>query len=57
MALYKAAVTGKKVSLPLSPDDPFYRHETRVPLMPVFHQKRVSVEGSPVMEISLGSGT
>ncbi len=52
-ALYKAAVTQSVVSLPLASDDPFCHHETRVPLMPHFHEKKVSLATTPSLTISL----
>lgn len=54
MAIYKAAVTHEVVTLPLSKDDPFYEHESRVKLMPHFNEKKKSVEIFKNTKISLG---
>jgi predicted dehydrogenase len=54
MAIYKAAQTRAPVSLPIPPDDAFYRHDTMAAAMPRFHQKTRSVEKTEAMDIQLG---
>jgi len=54
MAIYKAAATRTTVKLPLSRDDPAYRKETLLVLMPRFHEKKKSVENFSENSITLG---
>ncbi len=54
MGIYKSAVTGKPVEFPLKPDDPFYRKESMIALMPRFHEKKKSVDNFSSSTITLG---
>lgn len=54
-ALYKACVLKEEVALPLAFDDEFNFHEKRVKLMPHFHEKKISLETTESLKISLGS--
>jgi predicted dehydrogenase len=54
MAIYKSSVIKAPVSLPIAPDDPFYRQDTMVSSMPRFHQKKRSVENFTAAKITLG---
>jgi predicted dehydrogenase len=54
MAIYRSSVTRTTVSLPIAPDDPFYRRETMTAAMPRFHQKTRSVENFATSDITLG---
>ncbi|WP_054179631.1 Gfo/Idh/MocA family protein [Trabulsiella odontotermitis] len=42
-AIYTSAITGRIVSLPIPPDDPFYRTGGLTALAPRFHEKTASV--------------
>jgi UDP-N-acetyl-2-amino-2-deoxyglucuronate dehydrogenase len=53
-AIYKAAVSGARVALPLASADPFYTAAGMVERMPRFHAKRRSVEGFTDTAITLG---
>jgi UDP-N-acetyl-2-amino-2-deoxyglucuronate dehydrogenase len=44
-AIYKAAITGSRVPLPLEEGDPFRTREGLLAAAPRFHEKTVSVEG------------
>lgn len=52
MAIYRAAVTGQPVELPLQKEDPFYRKAGMNAMMPRFHQKTRSVENFTTSKIS-----
>jgi predicted dehydrogenase len=52
--IYKSAVTGTAVSFPLTQEDPFYRRETMLPLLPRFHRKTKSLENFGTSSITLG---
>lgn len=52
--IYKSAMEGTSVSFPLSPEDPFYRKETMLPLLPRFHRKTKSLENYGTSSITLG---
>jgi predicted dehydrogenase len=54
MAIYKSSVERKSVSLPLAPDDPFYRQETMLAAVPHFHEKKRSVDNFTSSKITLG---
>lgn len=54
-ALYKTCVLKEEVSLPLDKDDEFCFHDKRVKLMPHFHEKKISLETTDSLKISLGS--
>jgi predicted dehydrogenase len=54
MAIYRSSVTRAPVTLPLLPDDPFYRRETMTAAMPRFHRKTRSVENFTSSDINLG---
>ncbi|MEO8410369.1 MAG: Gfo/Idh/MocA family oxidoreductase [Propionivibrio sp.] len=54
MSIYRSAATGTTVKLPLTSDDPAYRKETLLPLMPHFHEKKKSVENFADNTITLG---
>jgi len=54
MGIYKSSVTGGLVSFPLKPEDPFYRKESMVKLMPKFHEKKKSVDNFSASTITLG---
>lgn len=53
-AIYKSSVLERPVSLPLTPDDTFYRKSTMVPAMPHFFDKTKNVENFEQTEITLG---
>lgn len=44
MAIYKSASTGQPVTLPISPEDPFYKRDSMTAAMPRYHQKYRFVE-------------
>lgn len=44
MAIYKASATKQTVTLPIQPDDPFYKRDTMIAAMPRFHKKYRFVE-------------
>ncbi len=54
MGIYKSAVTGKSVEFPIRPEDPFYRKESMIALMPKFHEKKKSVDNFSASKITLG---
>ncbi|HHU79024.1 MAG: Gfo/Idh/MocA family protein [Caldicoprobacterales bacterium] len=54
LAIYKSAAAQTIVELPLSPDDPFYRKDTMIAQMPVYHEKKVSVEAFQDNTIKVG---
>lgn len=55
-AIYKAAITGSRVGLPLDGDDPFRTREGLLAAAPRFHEKRVSVAGFATDEITTTGG-
>jgi predicted dehydrogenase len=55
-AIYKAAITGQPVLLPISPDDVFYRRNGVAQNAPRFHRKTGSVTSFADEEISLMDG-
>lgn len=54
MGIYKAAATRTPVKFPLMKDDPVYRKETMLDLMPRFHQKYRNIENFKTSAITLG---
>jgi predicted dehydrogenase len=54
MAIYKSSVQRAPVSLPIKPEDPFYRRETMSAAMPRFFQKTRRVENFTPAPITLG---
>ena len=54
LAIYKAASTQSVVFLPIRSDDPFYRLETMLACVPVFHEKSISVQGFQNNSIKVG---
>ena len=54
MGIYKAAATRTPVRFPLQTDDPVYRKETMLALMPRFHQKYRNIENFKTSTITLG---
>ncbi len=54
LAIYKAASTMQVVSLPIKNDDPFYRSETRLGFMPIFNEKKISVQSFKNNKIKVG---
>jgi predicted dehydrogenase len=54
MAIYKSSVQHAPVSLPIAPDDPFYRRESMGAAMPRFFQKKRTVENFSSSQITLG---
>ena len=54
MAIYKSGVERKTVSLPLDPNDPFYKQETMLAAVPHFNEKKRSVDNFVPTEITLG---
>jgi predicted dehydrogenase len=54
MGIYKAAATRTPVKFPLQKDDPVYRKETMLSLMPRFHQKYRNIENFKTSTITLG---
>lgn len=53
-AVYKSAVEGVSVELPLSPSDPFYTKQGLAGRMPRFHTKGKSVDNFTTSKITLG---
>jgi predicted dehydrogenase len=53
-AIYQSGATGARVSLPLTPKDPFYTREGILGAAPRFYKKRRSVEGFDTGEITFG---
>ena len=54
MGIYKSAAEHKAVTFPIASDDPFYRKETMVRMMPHFHEKLKSVDNLADVGITLG---
>ena len=54
MAIYKSGVLHKEVFLPLDANDDFYKFESRVKIMPHFHEKTHSVKYFKTSKITLG---
>jgi predicted dehydrogenase len=54
MAIYKSSALHLPVTLPLKPDDVFYKKAAMLAAMPRFNQKKRSVENFKAMEITLG---
>ena len=54
MGIYKAAVTRTPVKFPLQKDDPMYRKESMLGMMPRFHQKTRNIENFTTSTITLG---
>lgn len=55
MAIYQSGTSGKRVALPLAPQDDFYTRQGVMQAAPHFHEKTRSVEGYGSEEITLGS--
>jgi UDP-N-acetyl-2-amino-2-deoxyglucuronate dehydrogenase len=55
-AIYKAAITGARVRLPLDDDDPFRTRDGLLAAAPRFHEKTVSVRGFADNEITVTGG-
>ncbi|HHY81268.1 MAG TPA: Gfo/Idh/MocA family oxidoreductase [Clostridiales bacterium] len=53
-AIYKSAATNSVVELPLPTNDPFYHKDTMIAQMPVYHEKKVSVEAFKNNTIKVG---
>ena len=54
-AIYQSSITGRVVTLPVSPDEPWYKTGGLVSLAPHFYEKAASVENfSEVGAIPLG---
>jgi len=51
-AIYKSGITGQKVKLPLTPQDPFYTRQGILDEAPRFHEKTRSVENFATDEIT-----
>jgi UDP-N-acetyl-2-amino-2-deoxyglucuronate dehydrogenase len=51
-AIYKSGITGQKVKLPLTPQDPFYTRQGILEKAPHFHEKTRSVENFATDEIT-----
>ncbi len=54
MGIYKSAVSGRTIDMPINADDVFYRKATMVAVMPKFNTKIKSVENFSTSEITLG---
>ena len=54
MGIYKAAATRTPIPFPLQRNDPVYRKETMLALMPRFHEKTKRVQGFASSAITLG---
>jgi len=54
VAIYKSSTMGHPVTLPLAPDDAFYRKETMIASMPKFHEKLKNVDNFSESKITLG---
>jgi len=54
-AIYKSATEHVTVELPLKKDDPFYRKDSMLKLVPRFYKKQKSVENFNVSDITLGN--
>jgi UDP-N-acetyl-2-amino-2-deoxyglucuronate dehydrogenase len=55
-AIYKAAITGERVPLPLTAGDPFRTKDGLLAVVPRFHDKRVSVAAFATDEITTTGG-
>ncbi len=53
VAIYKSSTTRSTITLPISKDDPYYKHDSMVSLMPKFFEKTKSVEGFSTSKITL----
>jgi hypothetical protein len=53
-AIYQAAHLGRKVSLPLKPEDPFYTREGILAHARHFHEKRRSIDNFADNQITFG---
>lgn len=53
-AIYQSGVTGKRVKLPLGPDDPFYSRQGVLQSAPHFYEKGESVENFASEDITFG---
>lgn len=51
-AIYHAALTGARVSLPLEKNDPLYTLEGKIKNLPHFHEKSVSLETTAAQQIT-----
>jgi hypothetical protein len=51
-AIYKSGIEGRRVELPLLPQDPFYTRKGILDLAPHFHEKTRSVENFAIDEIT-----
>ncbi|MDF1616847.1 Gfo/Idh/MocA family protein [Petrocella sp. FN5] len=54
MAIYKSALLGRTVDLPLEKEDDFYNFDTFIQSMPHFNEKTISTEGYSENVITLG---
>jgi len=54
MGIYKSAATRTTVQFPLQKNDPMYRKETMLGMMPRFHKKTKSIENFATSTITLG---
>jgi hypothetical protein len=54
MGIYKSAATKSTVRFPLEKDDPVYRKESMLAMMPRFHQKTRNIENFATSTITLG---
>ncbi len=52
--IYKSAQSGDRVQFPIASDDPFYKAETMLTLLPRFHEKTMSKDNFSTTSISLG---
>lgn len=52
--IYKSAQSQSPVTFPIAKDDPFYRSETMLPLLPRFYKKTKSVDSFSTTSITLG---
>jgi UDP-N-acetyl-2-amino-2-deoxyglucuronate dehydrogenase len=55
-AIYKSAITGTRVTLPLEDRDPFYSRDGLLAAAPHFHEKKVSVPDFAENEITTTAG-
>ena len=55
-AIYKSAITGARVTLPLEDRDPFCTRDGLLAAAPHFHEKKVSVAGFAENEITTTAG-
>lgn len=54
-AIYQSGATGQRVSLPMTPADPFYTRQGVLAAAPRFHQKTTSVENFSNNTITVGA--